>query len=144
MLHYYTRTRLAVAKHEEYLTDSLVGNSSVKLGNEQNLPGRSMASSACCICIVFLCQFNGKCPPVSVHQLRMQPKDSWFYSWPLPPPLRFLHLFQDGDDLLKGRPLSRVLVHADSDELRHVGRDAHRVHVKPQSLCRDLISNKFQ
>ena len=33
----------------------------------------------------------------------------------------FLHLFKDGYDLLECWSLSRVLVHADPDELGHVG-----------------------
>ena len=45
----------------------------------------------------------------------------------------FLHLLKDGDDLLKGGPLARVLIHADPDELGHVG--AHTgADVQPQPL----------
>ena len=34
------------------------------------------------------------------------------------------HLLQDRYDLVKGWPLARVLVHADLDELGHVGGEA--------------------
>ena len=45
----------------------------------------------------------------------------------------FLHLLKDRDDLLEGGPLARVLVHADPDELGHVGAHAG-ADVQPQPL----------
>ena len=45
----------------------------------------------------------------------------------------FLHLLKDRDDLLKGWPLARVLVHADPDELGHVWAHAG-ADVQPQPL----------
>ena len=47
-----------------------------------------------------------------------------------------LHLLEDGDDLVEGWPLARVLVHADPDELGHV-RAHPGADVQPQPLGGD-------
>ena len=47
------------------------------------------------------------------------------------------HLLQDGDDLFEAGPLAGVLVHADADELGHVGGDAGR-DLDPEALVGDL------
>ena len=52
------------------------------------------------------------------------------------------HLFEDGYDHVEGRPLARVLVHADPDELGHVARHA-RGDLQPQALGGDLRRGKL-
>ena len=52
------------------------------------------------------------------------------------------HLLQDGDDLLEAGPLAGVLVHADADELGHVGGDAGR-DLDPEALVGDLESTEM-
>lgn len=51
-----------------------------------------------------------------------------------------LHLFQDGEYHLKGRPLARVFIHADTNEPAHVRRDPRR-NGHSQLLQSDLHAN---